>query len=80
MYKDVQDAHLYRVPKKITHEATLYRCCTCPTCKNVIDEFEQWGDSKVRVRYGYCKYCGQALDWDAEIEMLTQEKQLTKED
>lgn len=53
-----------QIPKKITHEATLHKCCTCPNCKNVIDEFEQFGENKVRVKYNYCHFCGQKLDWD----------------
>lgn len=53
-----------QMPKKITHEASLYRCCTCPNCKNVLDKFEQFGESKVRVTYNYCHFCGQKLDWD----------------
>ena len=31
-----------QLPKIVTHEATLYKCCTCPTCKNVVDKFEKW--------------------------------------
>ena len=52
-----------QIPKKPTHEATLYRCCTCPTCKNVIDEFTDFLGKRVRVTVQHCKYCGQALDW-----------------
>lgn len=55
------------VAKKPTHEATLLRCCTCPTCKNVIDKFEKFGDATVRVTYNYCHFCGQKLDW-SEVE------------
>ena len=51
------------MPKKVTHEATLYRCCTCPTCKNVVDEFTDFLDKRVRVTVQHCKFCGQALDW-----------------
>lgn len=61
----MQTAEEYRTPKKVTHEATLYRCCTCPTCKNVVDEFERFGDAEkpVMIASSYCRYCGQALDW-----------------
>ena len=52
-----------QIPKKVTHEATLYRCCTCPTCKNVIDEFTDFTGNKYRVTVQYCKFCGQTLDW-----------------
>lgn len=49
--------------KKMTHEATLLISCTCPSCKNVMDQFERFGDSKIRVTYQYCHFCGQKLDW-----------------
>ena len=56
-----------QIPTKVTHEATLYKCCTCPNCKNVVDAFIDFQDQKTRVTPSYCKYCGQALDWsDAE--------------
>ena len=54
-----------QIPKKITHEATLQRCATCPTCKNVLDEFIEFipGQPKIRVTFTHCHFCGQALDW-----------------
>lgn len=54
-----------QIPKKLTHEATLIRCCTCPTCKNVLDEFEEFvpNGGKIRIKTQHCKFCGQALDW-----------------
>ena len=54
-----------QVPKKPTHEASIYKCCTCPNCKNVVDEFIEFVpiQPKVRVTTDYCKFCGQALDW-----------------
>lgn len=52
-----------QIPKKITHEATIYKCCTCPNCKNVVDEYTEFLGKKVRVTYAYCHYCGQKLDW-----------------
>ena len=55
-----------QTPTKVTHEASLYKCCTCPDCKNVVDEFEQWGDRKIRIQAPFCRYCGQALDWSEE--------------
>lgn len=61
--KMVLEALEKQMPKVVTHEATLYRCCTCPTCKNVIDKFEKWGENTVRVIYKYCYFCGQRLDW-----------------
>lgn len=53
-------------PKKVTHEASIRRCCTCPTCKNVLDEFDSFMGQKVRVTYQHCHFCGQALDWSGE--------------
>lgn len=52
-----------QMPKKVTHEATLSRSCTCPTCKTVVDRFEKWGESTVRIINNHCQICGQALDW-----------------
>ena len=52
-----------QIPKKVTHEARLYKCCTCPNCKNVVDKFEKWGESTVRITYKYCHFCGQNLYW-----------------
>ena len=51
------------IPKELTHEATLYKCCTCPTCKNVVNEFVDFKGQRVRVTYAHCRFCGQALDW-----------------
>ena len=59
----VKEALEKQIPKKVTHEATLYHCCTCPTCKNVIDEFTDFTGKKYRVTVQYCKFCGQKLDW-----------------
>lgn len=51
-------------PKKVTHQATIYVCCTCPNCLNVIDEFEEnYLGKRIRVTYDYCRFCGQKLDW-----------------
>lgn len=52
-----------QIPKKITHEATLQRCATCPTCKNVLDEFIDFKGQRVRITVQHCKFCGQALEW-----------------
>lgn len=54
-----------QVPQKPTHEASLPQCFTCPTCKNVIDEFTEFAGKRVRVTVQHCKFCGQALDWEA---------------
>ena len=70
--EDVDNAELHKmidlavekqIPKKPTHEATKIECCTCPDCKNVIDEFETFWGQKIRVCVQFCKYCGQAIDW-----------------
>lgn len=50
-----------QIPKKTTHEATVQRCHTCPTCKNVVGRFEKWGESTVLIHSAYCEFCGQAL-------------------
>lgn len=53
-----------QVGKKPTHEATIYKCLTCPHCKNVIDNFEEAAPGlKTRIMYPYCHYCGQKIDW-----------------
>lgn len=52
-----------QIPKKVTHEVPLHKCCTCPNCKNVVDEFTDFAGKKVRVTYNHCRFCGQALDW-----------------
>lgn len=52
-----------QVPKEPTHEATKFECFTCPTCKNVVDEFTDFIGQKVRVELPYCKLCGQKLKW-----------------
>lgn len=52
-----------QVAKRITHDSTLLKCCTCPSCKNVLDKFETFGDSRLRVRFKFCHFCGQKLDW-----------------
>ena len=69
-YLDIAERLTYKaiekqIPKKITHEATLQICATCPTCKNVLDEFMEFvpGQPKIRVTSSYCHFCGQALDW-----------------
>jgi hypothetical protein len=56
-----------QIPKKLTHEATLYKCFTCPNCKNVVDEFIDFRGEKTRVITPYCKFCGQNLDWGDSV-------------
>lgn len=51
------------IPKKVTHEATLHKDCTCPNCGNVVSDFEKWGDQEIMLTVDYCRFCGQALDW-----------------
>jgi hypothetical protein len=50
--------------KKPTHEASLYRSFTCPSCKNVVDESTTLNGKKCRILVDHCKYCGQKLDWE----------------
>lgn len=67
----------YRVKKPVEHQATLYRCGTCPSCGNVVSEHEKWGESIVRIEAEYCKFCGQHLDWSGFSEtppVLTNKK------
>lgn len=54
----------YRIKKPVEHEATLYRCGTCPSCRNVVSNYESWGEKLVRIEVEYCKFCGQHLDWN----------------
>ena len=64
-FKTAIEALEKQIPKKITHEATLQRCATCPTCKNVLDEFIEFipGQPKIRATFAHCHFCGKALDW-----------------
>ena len=59
-----------QIPTKVTHESSLYKCCTCPNCKNVVDKFEKLSESTVRITYNYCYFCGQKLDWQEETRTL----------
>lgn len=53
------------IPAMVTHEASIYACCTCPSCKNVIDEFTEFvPGQKIRVQHNWCRFCGQALKWE----------------
>lgn len=53
------------IPAMVTHEASLYKCCTCPNCKNVVDEFTEFvPGQKIRVKVRWCRFCGQALKWE----------------
>lgn len=62
-YKTIVNALEQQIPKNVTHEATVYKCRTCPKCKNVVDEFIDFAGERVRVTYNHCRFCGQALDW-----------------
>jgi len=53
LLKDQKAELSYRKAKSITHTATKLDDVTCPSCGNV-----------VRMRYDYCHYCGQKLDWE----------------
>ena len=64
--EEAKEALEKQTQKKITHTATLKTSCTCPNCGNCLDKFEKFGESIVRVKYQYCHFCGQALDWSDE--------------
>lgn len=56
-------------PTPPTHEATLYRCNTCPRCNNVIDRYEEFfPGQRIRVHEPACRYCGQLIDWSTNHE------------
>ena len=63
-----QEAELsYRKAKAITHTATKLDDATCPSCGNVVGEKIRTGaigQSVVQVRWDYCLFCGQKLDWE----------------
>jgi flavoprotein len=65
-YKAIAKALCQQIPTKTTHEASVYRCHTCPRCKNVCDEFTEFAGQRMRVTYNHCRFCGQALDWSDE--------------
>ena len=57
----------YRYAKTITHTATKLDDATCPSCGNVVGEKIRTGatgQSVVQVRWDYCLFCGQKLDWE----------------
>lgn len=65
MFEIAADACRKCTPTMVTHEASIYRCHTCPSCKNVVDEtIEFIPGQKIMVQEQYCKYCGQALKWE----------------
>ena len=67
-YKTIVKALKKQTPTMITHEATLYRDCTCPSCGNVVSKFEKWGDDLVMITQSFCSICGQALKWGEDFE------------
>lgn len=56
----------HTIPAKITHEATLYKCPTCPSCKNVVGHMTDLFGKKMLAHVPYCEFCGQHLDWSDE--------------
>ncbi len=52
----------YRVPTKVTHEATVYKCCTCPSCGNVVDQLDEFFGKKFLIMNDYCPYCGAKME------------------
>lgn len=64
MFEIAADALRKRTPTMVTHEASIYACHTCPSCKNVVDETTEFiPGQKIRVQVDWCRYCGQALKW-----------------
>ena len=54
-----------RNPTMVTHEASIYACHTCPSCKNVVDEVTEFvPGARTFVQAKWCKFCGQALKWE----------------
>ena len=54
-----------RNPTMVTHEASIYACHTCPSCKNVVDEVTEFvPGARIFIQAQWCKYCGQALKWE----------------
>lgn len=56
-----------RTPTMVTHEASIHACHTCPSCKNVVDEYSEFvPGQKIYIQAQWCKYCGQALKWEED--------------
>ena len=65
MFAIAADACRKRTPTMVTHEASIYACHTCPSCKNVVDETTEFvPGQKIRVQNQWCRFCGQALKWE----------------
>ena len=67
LLKEQETELSYRDAKTITHTATKLDDATCPSCGNVVGEKIRTGaigQSVVRVRWDYCRFCGQKLDWE----------------
>ena len=72
MFRVAAAALRKRTPTMVTHEASIYSCHTCPSCKNVVDETTEFVQGqKIRVQGQWCKFCGQALKWDEQKMNLT---------
>ena len=64
LYNTIKELVDKETPTKVTHQATIHSCCTCPNCLNVVDEFEEdYLGRRVRITFDYCRFCGQKLDW-----------------
>ncbi len=67
LLKEQETELSYREAKAITHTATKLDDATCPSCGNVVGEKIRTGaigQSVVQVRWDYCRFCGQKLDWE----------------
>ena len=67
LLKEREEELSYREAKAITHTATKLDDETCPSCGNVVGKKIRTGaigQSVVQVRWNYCRFCGQKLDWE----------------
>jgi transcription elongation factor Elf1 len=66
LLKEQETELSYREAKAITHTATKLDDATCPSCGNVVGEKIRTGaigQSVVQVKWDYCRFCGQKLNW-----------------
>lgn len=54
-------------PMACTHEESKVEDYTCPICKNVVSTREKWGESIFFIVPKYCKFCGQRICKEEEL-------------
>ena len=59
-------------PMVVTHEATIQHALTCPRCKNVVNRFEWWGNTRISIVPNYCPHCGQRITKQADKKLIPQ--------